>query len=393
MDRPLPPALSPIAQQLSESSIRTIANFGMTQADVIPLWFGESDIPTPDFIRQAAAHGLEQGDTRYTPNNGIPALRTALAEYQNRLYDQQFDQHNIVVTVSGTNAVMLAAQTCISAGDKVVVITPVFPTLFAVPQLLGAKVEQLQLSQNGDRFELDLDALFHAAKDAKAIVINSPNNPTGWCATKEQIEAICEFARRENVWVISDEVYARHTYEGDSAPSFCTFMRESDPIIVCNSFSKAWCMTGWRLGWLTLPRAITPTITKLIEFNVSCAPGFVQAGGLAAITQGERFIEQTRERFLTARDMVAKALSDIPGVTLYDMPATFYAFLKIDGLAANSQPYILRMIEEAKVGVAPGEAFGLGGSEHLRICYGCDLAVLATALERIRDFLLTHRPE
>ncbi len=382
--------LSPIATQLKESSIRTIANFGMTQPDVTPLWFGESDIPTPEFIRQAASDSLSQGDTRYTPNNGAPALRRALADYQRRLYHTPFDENNIVVTVSGTNAIMLAAQTCISAGDKVVVITPVFPTLFAVPELLGAEVVQHPLIQVDNRFELDLDALFSQAKDAKAIIINSPANPTGWCASQQEVEAICQFARTHHVWVIADEVYARHTYETESAPSFCQFMKESDPIIVCNSFSKAWSMTGWRLGWLTLPKSITPTATKLIEYNVSCAPGFVQAGGLAAVTQGESFIEQSRERYTQARALVLKWLSNIPGTTLYDMPATFYAFLKIEGLGDNSQPYILQMIEKAKVGVAPGEAFGQGGEGHLRICYGCDLKRLNQALSQLREYLIAH---
>ena len=380
--------ISPIAANLEVSTIRSIANFGMTQEDVIPLWFGESDIVTPDFIRQAAAASLEKGETLYTPNNGLPVLREALAQYQTRLFAREYSQDNIVVTVSGTNAVMLAAQTVVTPGDKVVVITPAFPTLMAIPKLLGANVVEFPLTQVDGRFELELDALFLELKDARALVINSPANPTGWMASKQQVAAIAEYSRQNGVWILSDEVYNRHVYEGESAPSFAEFLREDDRIIICNSFSKAWCMTGWRLGWLTLPTILTPTITKLIEFNVSCAPAFIQAAGVAAVTQGEQFLFDTRARFEHSRQMVFDALHDLEGITLYDMPATFYAFVKVDGMDADSQPYILDMIREAKVGVAPGEAFGKAGQGHLRICYGANHENLAVALSRLRTFIL-----
>ena len=380
--------ISPIAQGLSESSIRIVANYGMTLPDVVPLWFGESDIPTPKFISEAAIASLQRDETRYTPNNGLPPLRQALSDYSNHLYDQTFTPDNIVVTVSGTDAVMLACQTCLSAGDKVVVITPVFPTLFATPELLGANVVPFALEQSENRFVLNLDALFAEAQDARAIVINSPNNPTGWAASQDEIKAIMEFSRANGIWIISDEVYNRHSYEQDCAPSFANEMQEDDKLLICNSFSKAWCMTGWRLGWLTLPQRLTPTITKLIEFNVSCAPAFVQHGGLAAITQGEAFVHQTLERFRQGRDLVQQYLGDIDGVTLYDMPATFYAFIKVEGLADNSQPAILEMIEKHRVGVAPGEAFGAAGAGHLRICYGSHPDKLEQGLAGIRDYLI-----
>lgn len=379
--------ISPVASQLKESSIRTIANFGMSQKDVIPLWFGESDIVTPDFIKQAAFESLEQGQTLYTPNNGIPQLRQALADYQSRLFERPFTDENIVVTLSGTNAVMLAAQAVLKPGDKVVVISPAYPILTAIPSLLGAEVVEFPLTQVEGRFELDMEALFAVTKDARALVINSPANPTGWMASEQQLKAITEFSRQTGGWVISDEVYNRHVYEGTSAPSFCQFIDDHDRIIVCNSFSKTWCMTGWRLGWLTLPKPLRPTITKLIEFNVSCAPAFVQAAGVAAIEQGEIFLQQTLKRFRHSRDMVREALGNISGVTLYEMPATFYAFLKVDGLANNSQPFILDMIEKSKVGVAPGEAFGEAGCGHLRVCYGTNHTSLAIALERLQTAL------
>ncbi len=385
--------ISPVAAELEESTIRTIANFGMSQEGVIPLWFGESDIVTPQFIRDAASASLHQGETLYTPNNGMPALRQALADYQTELFSRSFEQDNIVVTVSGTNAVMLAAQTIVKPKDKVVVITPAFPTLMAIPRLLGAEVVEFPLTQTDGSFELDLDALFVALKGARALVINSPANPTGWMASQEQIEALVEYSRQEGLWIISDEVYNRHVYEGRCAPSFCEYLAEDDRIIICNSFSKAWCMTGWRLGWLTLPKVLRPTITKLIEFNVSCAPAFVQAAGLAAVTRGESFLQETLERFRISREMVKQALSDIDNVTLYEMPATFYAFIKVEGLSDDSQSYILDMIRDAKVGVAPGEAFGEAGKGHLRICYGANHEKLEVALARLREYLMYSEPK
>jgi len=380
--------ISPVASELEISSIRTIANFGMSQEGVIPLWFGESDIVTPEFVRDAAVMSLQKGETFYTPNNGLPELRQALANYQTKLFSHEFEQDNIVVTVSGTNAVMLAAQTIIKPADKVVVITPAFPTLMAIPRLLGAKVIEFSLTQTDGSFELDLDALFEELKGARALVINSPANPTGWMASDQQIQALTEFSRQTGLWIISDEVYNRHVYEGQYAPSFCQDLMEDDRIIICNSFSKAWCMTGWRLGWLTLPKVLRPTITKLIEFNVSCAPAFIQAAALAAVTQGESFLQETLSRFKESRDMVKHALSDIDHVTLYEMPATFYAFIKVEGLSDDSQAFILDMIRDAKVGVAPGEAFGDAGKGHLRICYGANHEKLELALARLREFLL-----
>ena len=210
--------ISPIAAQLEESSIRAIANFGMSQRDVIPLWFGESDISTPEFIRQAAIESLNQGQTMYTPNNGIPQLRHSLANYQTNLFGRPFDEENIVVTLSGTNAVMLAAQTVLKPGDKVVVITPAFPTLMAIPRLLGAEVIEFPLTQRDGKFDLDMDAFFEVLKGARALIINSPANPTGWMANEQQLKAIVDFSRQTGLWVISDEVYNRHVYQGTSAP-------------------------------------------------------------------------------------------------------------------------------------------------------------------------------
>lgn len=381
--------INPIAREIEESSIREVANYGMTQSDVIPLWFGESNQSTPLFIREAAAESLMRLETKYTPNAGIPALREAIAIYQSELFGREIHSENINVTVSGTNAVMLACQTCLTAGDKVVIIEPVFPTLQAIPRVLGCEIESVALTVEGTHFYLDLNRLFAALNGAKALIINSPANPTGWTATLEELQQILAFCRQHQIWIISDEVYSRHVFEQPAAPSFCEITTPDDLVFVCNSFSKAWAMTGWRLGWLNVPSALTPIVRKLEEFNVSCASAFTQAGGLAAITQGENYITESLKQLQQSSHLVEQILGDIPGVTLFDRPATFYAFIKIDGLGANSQPFLRAMIDEAKVGAAPGEAFGKAGEGCIRICHACELDKLEVALSRMRQFILS----
>ncbi|MFM2481693.1 pyridoxal phosphate-dependent aminotransferase [Celerinatantimonas sp. YJH-8] len=380
--------INPIAKQLEESSIRAVANYGMTQPDVIPLWFGESNQPTPEFIRQAAADSLLRAETKYTPNTGIPELRRAIANYQSQLFSVPIHADNIAVTVSGTNAVMVACQTCLSAGDKVVAIEPIFPTLTAIPTLLGCKVTTVALSTDGNRFTLDLNRLFDELKDAKAFIINSPSNPTGWTASLELLEQILTFCREHKIWIISDEVYSRHVFDQRAAPSFCQLINEEDLVIVCNSFSKAWAMTGWRLGWLNVPRPLEPIVRKLQEFNMSCASGFSQAGGLAAIKNGENYVRESVQALHQSSQMVEHILGNIDGLTLFERPATFYAFLHLERLPANSQPFLRQMIDEVKVGAAPGEAFGKAGEGCIRICHAAPLDTLEVALSRMREFIL-----
>lgn len=379
-------------QLLDESPIRSVASYGMKKDDVTPLWFGEASSPTPDFICQAACKSLSRYETKYTPNTGLPRLCQAIAHYQNNLFSSHLTSENISITVSGTNAVMIAAQSCLNPADKVVVIEPLFPTLSAIPEILGCEVVRVALKTKDRTFYLDTDELFTALNKAQAIIINSPSNPTGWIASKQLLTKILHFCRQRGIWIISDEVYSRHVFDRKAAPSFCELIDDYDRVIICNSFSKAWAMTGWRLGWLNIPKALIPTVRKLTEFNVSCASAFSQAGGLAAIEQGEDFVQSSVAALRQSRDCVQYYLGDIPNTTLYEMKATFYGFLKIEGLGFDSQPYLRHMIDQAKVGVAPGEAFGVSGAGHIRICHATQLPLLEPALERVREFILNVKP-
>jgi aspartate/methionine/tyrosine aminotransferase len=295
-------------EALPASRIREVANAGIGRKDVIPLWFGEPDVPTPSFICDAAADALAAGDTFYQPNAGILALREALADYMNRLYGTALTPGNVIVSASAMNALMLVMQALVDPGDVVVTTTPAWPNLPAVPRILSGAIRPVPLTPGNAGWRLDLDRLLDAC-DArtKVIFLNSPNNPTGWMMTSEQQREVLAFARPRGIWIVSDEVYARIVYDRPVAPSFLEFAEPEDRVIVVNSFSKSWAMTGWRLGWITAPKGLLETFEKLTEFNIAGPPGFVQRAGVVAARDGEQFVEQTVARFGRARDLRRRA--------------------------------------------------------------------------------------
>jgi aspartate aminotransferase len=392
---PLTSGLRPRIAQLPSSKIRDVAHLamgpgGMGHGDVVPLWFGEPDQPTPAFICDAASRALAAGDTFYPPNAGIEELREALAAYMNRLYGTRHVADNVVVTASAMNALVLVMQALVDPGDRVVTTTPAWPNLPAVPLILNGTVRAVPLTPGNAGWRLDLDRLFDAC-DArtKVIFLNSPNNPTGWTMTGEQQAAVLDFARRRGIWVVSDEVYARIVYDREVAPSFLEQAQPDDRLIVVNSFSKTWAMTGWRLGWITLPADLTPTFEMLTEYNIAGPAGFIQRGGLVAVTEGEPFVAELVARYRAARDRVIRRVAAIPRLSLPVPEAAFYAFMRVDGMT-DSLAFATELLRETGVGVAPGEAFGEGGDGHLRLCFAASLSVLEDAFDRIEHFMATR---
>jgi aspartate/methionine/tyrosine aminotransferase len=263
----------------------------MGRADHIALWFGEPDTPTPKFICDAAARALAAGDTFYQPNPGIHELRLTLAEYMNGLYGTRLAPENVTVSASAMNALMLAMQALVDPGDVVVTTAPAWPNLPAVPLILSGAVRSVPLTPGNLGWRLDLDRLFDACDErTRVIFLNSPNNPTGWMMSAEQQKAVLAFARRRGIWIVSDEVYARIVYDRRFAPSFLEHAEPDDRGIVVNSFSKTWSMTGWRLGWITAPAALSPSFEMLTEYNIAGPPGFVQRAGIVAVQEGEPFL-------------------------------------------------------------------------------------------------------
>lgn len=372
---------------LPSSKIREVAHLGMGRDDVIPLWFGESDLPTPKFICDAAARALAAGDTFYQPNPGIAELRTALADYMNRLYGTRLTLHNVIVSASGMNALMLVMQGLIDPGDVVVTTTPAWPNLPAVPRILTGAIREVPLSPGNAGWRLDLDRLLDAC-DARTRVIflNSPNNPTGWMMSAEQQKAVLEFARKRGIWIVSDEVYARIVYDRAVAPSFLEQALPDDRVIVVNSFSKTWSMTGWRLGWITVPAELGPTFEMLTEYNIAGPAGFIQRAGVVAVREGELCVRETVERYRAARDLMVERIAKIPRMSLPTPDAAFYGFMRVDGMA-DSVAFAKELLAGTGVGLAPGAAFGNHSDDFLRLCFAASLPALEEALGRIETFM------
>ena len=371
-------------QDLPASRIRQVTLAGRGIDDLIPLWFGEGDEVTPAFIRDAAAAALHRGETFYGPNRGIPELRDALQRYHRRIYRAEIALDRIVVSASAMNALMITVQCLIGAGDSAVVIGPVWPNAEQCIAAMGAEVRNLDLAAQPDgSWRLDLDRLIDACDaTTRLIVINSPGNPTGWMASEDELQAILAHARARGIWIVADEVYARITYGVRHAPSFVTLARPDDPVVIVNSFSKSWSMTGWRLGWVIAPAELAGVIEKMTEFHISHPTTFAQWGGVAALDHGDDYVDGLVRRYAEAAELVYARLSGLPRVRLARPRSAFYAFFQVDGVT-DSFGFAVELIQRARVGLAPGVAFGPSGEGRLRLCFAASLPKLSAALDRL----------
>lgn len=382
------PIARPEVLALRTSEIRTVANAGMARGDILPFWFGESDQPTPAFIREAAAQALLDGKTFYTHNLGRLDLREALSGYLTRLHGVPIGTERLAITNAGVNALMIATQAVVSPGDRVVVVGPVWPNVAEIPRILSGNVERVSLTAAQGRWRLDLDRLMDAlTPDTKALFLNSPNNPTGWTLPAEDRAAILARCREYGVWLICDDVYERLSFgPAGKAPSFLPLITDEDRVISTNSFSKAWRMTGWRLGWMVLPPALVEAVGVLLEYNTSCAPDFVQTGAIAALTLGDAHVEALRTELLAAKDQVLGALRAMPGIEAPEPDGGMYAFFRIAG-RTDAVATAKDMIEKVGLGLAPGSAFGEEGAGWLRWCFAARPEKNAAGLDLLRRYL------
>lgn len=382
-----PVNIRPDIAELEESKIVEVWRMGFDYPDTIGMWVGQGDLPTPRFICDATTKAMQDGQTFYTHKRGIPELRQALADYHRDLYGVEIADARIAVTSSGMNAMMLIIQTLLSAGDNIVCVTPVWPNIFACAQIQGGIARQVPLVGTPHGWELDIETLF-AACDArtKAIYIASPGNPTGWVMPEAQRRATLEFCRARGIALISDEVYNRLIYNARVAPSFLEIARPDDPLFVVNSFSKTWAMTGWRVGWMIMPQGLTDQLDRLIEFNTSGGQGFLQAGCVAAIREGEPWVKWMVERCRQGRDLVMERLGAMNRVSVIPADASYYLMLKIEEMG-DPVEFCKRLVKEAGVGLAPGTAFGAGGAPYLRMCYAQSNDRLAQAMDRLAKHL------
>jgi aspartate/methionine/tyrosine aminotransferase len=373
---------------VSPSRIREIADVAFGMDGVYKLHFGESNLPTPAFIKEAAIRALGEGYTFYTENAGLPNLRQAIAEKYLDLHEVVLDPRNdILVTASGVQALNVSIRCVLDAGDEAIVLTPNWPNASAIVNLYGGQAREVPLAWDGNRCTLNLAAI-EAALSARTrlIVYASPSNPLGWVARPEEQRRLLDFCRRCGLWLLADEVYERIYFSGPVAPSILRLCGRDEPVIVVQSFSKSYCMTGWRLGWVAARKDLVRKAAQLNEFIVSHAPSMVQRAGETALRDGEAFVRDMVAQVQRRVRFCYEALRRVPGVTVAPPEGSFYLFPRIDGLS-DSFDFTLRLLQQTRVAVAPGSAFGKGGEGAIRLCCAADESVLEPAIERLVRFI------
>jgi aspartate/methionine/tyrosine aminotransferase len=384
---PLDTALRPEARDAPTSGILEVFNYGRGRKDLIPLYVGEGDLPTPDFIRLAAERSLAAGETFYTAQRGVPELRAALARYHQRLYARPFDPEHFFVTSGGMQAIQIAFRMVAGPDDEVLVPVPAWPNVVAAVGLAGARPVPAPMSFGNAGWTLDLDRLAAAITGrTRAIFINSPANPTGWTATHDELRAIAGLARKHGLWLIADEVYQRFFYVGDRAPSLYDLGEPDERTILINTFSKNWAMTGWRIGWMSATPALGGVIENLVQYTSSGTPTFTQRAATVALDEGEEFLAAQVRRARHGRTIVMDALASTGRVRFAVPDGGFYLFFAVEG-EDDSRKLALRLVDEARVGLAPGAAFGAPGAAFLRLCFARDPERLAEAAARLVTWL------
>jgi aspartate/methionine/tyrosine aminotransferase len=386
----MPATVASSALSVPYSRIRELAELAMGMDGVLKLYFGESNVPTPDFIKRAAQKAMADGFTFYTENAGLPSLRKALARYYSELHNVELDPSTqIAVTASGVQALNIGLRCMLDPGDEGLVLTPAWPNGPSIIQMSNAHAREIPHVLSGGKYSIDFDALERAVTPrTRLLLYTSPSNPLGWVATEQDQDRLLDFTRRHGLWLMADEVYERLYYSptARTAPTILKKCTPDDAVVVVQSFSKSYCMTGWRVGWLAGRKDLVMRAAQLTEFVVSHAPSFSQRAGETALLWGEDLLKQMVCRLRENRDFCLGVLSKIPGVTVPVPDGAFYLFAKIDGVT-DSFEFCKQLLMETKVGLAPGVAFGNGGEGNVRICYASDRPIIEEAMARVKLFL------
>jgi aspartate/methionine/tyrosine aminotransferase len=375
------------ARQAPVSGIEAVANYGRGRPGLIPLWSGESDLPTPDFISSAAKGGLDAGETFYTWQGGIPELREALARYHKRHFGMEFSPEEFLVTIGGMQAITLALQATAGSGDEAIYLEPAWPNFAAAAAVSGATPVPVPLEEGDNGWYCDVARVEAAVTPkTKAIFVNTPANPTGWTADIETLKALLDLARRKGLWIIADEIYALFHYGGRRAPSFMDIMEPEDRILFVNTFSKNWAMTGWRIGWMRTHPSLGRMFENLIQYSSSGVAQFLQRGAIAALDEGDAFLAQQIGQAQAARDLICRKLAETGRVRFSVPPGAFYLFFTIDGMK-DSTKAAFDIVDRANVGLAPGIAFGKAGEGYLRLCFHRRLDHVEEAANRLAEWI------
>ena len=378
------------ASEVPDSGIVAVMNHGRRLDGLIPLWAGEGDLPTPDFIRDAAREGLANGETFYTWQAGIPELRQALTDYHRRHFGVNLPVEHFYITGSGMQSIQLAIQATVGAGDEVVYLSPAWPNFAAAARIAGASPVPVKQDFTDNGWTLDPQTIGAAiTAKTKALFINTPSNPSGWTADTATLREILAIARQHGLWIIADEIYAHFYYVSRRAPSFFDVMDPDDRIIFVNSFSKNWAMTGWRVGWMTVHPSLGKTVENLIQYSTTGVAQFMQRGAVVALDKGDDFIRMQVNRARQARDVLCAKLMATGRVRLSLPAGSFYLLFGIDGIT-DSYRAAFDIVDQAKVGLAPGEAFGDCGKAFLRLCFSRRIAQIEEAADRLADWIRKH---
>ncbi len=368
----------------------------MSMEGVLKLYFGESNLPTPEYIKQAAARAMADGFTYYTENAGLPSLRRAIAAHYKKFHDVDLDPASeVVVTTSGVQALNVSIRALLDPGDDAIVLTPAWPNGSSIVAMANANVTQIAHPLRGDHYEIDFDALEAAVTPrTRMLLYTSPSNPLGWVATENDQRRLLDFSRRHGIWLLADEVYDRLYYAdqlGTAVPSILRMATREDSVAVVHSFSKTYCMTGWRLGWLIARADLGRKATQLNEFIISHAPTFTQKAAETALAEGEGELLAMLTRLKENRDYCLGQMRQMAHLTVPEPEGAFYLFPRVAGLK-DSFGFCKHLLETTKVGLAPGVAFGAGGEGSIRICYAAEMSILQPAMERLGEYLSSWRP-
>lgn len=378
----------------ADSQILQVAARALARPDALRLYAGESDLPTPEFIVAAAAQAMREGHTRYVLSRGIEPLRDAIARYHLRTYDTPVQADRISVTVGGMQALSLTLQAILEPGDQIIVPVPVWPNIIEAARLVGAEpVLVREAFDEACGWQVDIEALLAAVTPrTRAIFINSPGNPTGATLTLAQLRRLLDHCRSRGIWIVADEVYNRMNHDdARHAPSFIPLIDPEDRVIVTNTFSKNWSMTGWRCGWVVAPRSMGPAWDNLLQYGSTGVTTFVQHAAIAAIDHGDEHIARMRSQIREARQVICDALASSPRARMAPPAGAFYLFFSVQGLR-DSRQFAFDLLDATGVALAPGSAFGPQGEGWMRLCFGVSMPTLRTAAQRLVPFVDAWRP-
>ena len=380
-------SLSHRARSAPESGIVEIVNYARGRDNLLPLWAGEGDLPTPAFINDAAKRALDNGETFYTYQRGIPELRQGIADYYRRHFKADLSPEHIYVTGSGMHAIKLMVEALTAPGDEAIYLTPSWPNIAAALGVSGAQQVAVPLTFADGAWSLDIEKVEAAITDKTTMIfVNTPSNPSGWTASLADLTALLDISRRHGIWILADEIYALYHYAGGRAASFLDIIEEGDRVVFANSFSKNWSMTGWRVGWVVAPPVLGDVIENLVQYTTSGVSQFMQRGAVAAVNDGDDFVAENIARATEGRDIFCDRLLATNRVQTLKPAGAIYAYLKIDGIT-DSRRAALDIVDKTGVGLAPGSAFGPGGEPFLRACFLRNAGQLSEAADRLADYI------